>query len=106
MKKLSLLKKIGLGTVTAISTAVPLSLITSCGNVKGIQTAFISADNLHASSLEKLQTQSIGRDEILLGSKRFFDGNYFLFVGSNIFPSTAAFFTGDKSGYPSVDVET
>ncbi len=107
MNKLTLLKKLGLGAATALSTAVPLSLTTSCGNnANGIQTTFVSAVNLHDSSLEKVEYQSIDKDEILLGSRRFFNGNYFLFVGSNIFPSTGTFFTGDVSGNPPVDVET
>lgn len=99
MKKISLLKKLGLGLGTS-ATIVPLVFsLSSCAN-NAIDVQYISFDDYVANASggvkEKIDVGHFDYDTLLLGSKKFFDGNYFLFVGSNMFSSTNKFFSGDE----------
>ena len=95
MKKISLLKKVGMGIGT-MTVSIPLVLsATSCSKTSNITTTYISFDKLHEDdSLVNMKTKHYGNDTILLGSDKFSDGNYILFVGSNTFDASRKFFAG------------
>lgn len=98
MKKISLCKKITLG-LGACTVATPLVLTATSCSTNHINVKYISFDDF----AEDAKAGSINFDEghfsydkLLLGSRKFFNGNYFLFVGSNVFDSTCIFFSGAK----------
>lgn len=97
MKKLSLLKKVGL-PVAALATIAPIVTLASCANAQGVVTTYISIEKFREDqSLVNMNSEHLGAEEILTGSKRFCDGNYILFLGSNTFDGSLNFF-GNGSG--------
>lgn len=86
MKKFSLLKKlcIGLGSV---AIAAPLvCTATSCSSDNGILANYISYNTfLNDESLNRMKHGRFDNDDLLLGSKKFFNGNYILLIGSNAY---------------------
>lgn len=107
MKKISLLKKIGMG-IASISASVPLVLTaTSCSKGSDVVTKYVSFDSIREQhTLSEMKNGHYSNDKILLGSNKFFDGNYILFVGSNTFDASSRFFTGqiDPKQYPPKEV--
>ena len=102
MKKISLWKKLSLGLGTC-AVAVPLALTATSCTTNHIEVKYISFDDFAETTqssdiklTDKFNTGKFGFDKMLLGSKKFFDGNYFLFVGSNVFDTTNKFFGGEK----------
>lgn len=95
MKKISLLKKVGI-SIGSVCAATPLVLTaTSCSNTSAIVAHYISFDRVHEDgSLINMSNKRYTNDEILLGSDSFSNGNYILFVGSNTFDTSKKFFTG------------
>lgn len=95
MKKISLLKKVGIG-LGSVCAATPLVLTaTSCSNTSAVVTHYISFDRVREDhSLINMSNKRYTNDEVLLGTKSFSDGNYILFVGSNTFDTSKKFFTG------------
>ncbi|MCQ3908105.1 MAG: hypothetical protein MJ200_00635 [Mycoplasmoidaceae bacterium] len=103
MKKISLLKKLGIG-LAPVAIATPLIFTTtSCSKNEGILVNYISHTRFQEDeSLVHMHHGHFDNDELLLGSKKFFNGNYIMFVGSNAYrskdlepSSTAKFFGSD-----------
>lgn len=89
MKKTSLIKRLGLGLAT-VAAATPLVFVaTGCSKASAITANYVSYKDFYETrDLSKMTSGNYSHDEILLGSKRFCNGNYVLFVGSNAFPAT------------------
>lgn len=98
MKKISLLKKIGMG-IASISASVPLVLTaTSCSKGSNITTTYISFNRMRDErSLVNMRKSHYSNDTVLLGSDKFSNGNYILFVGSNTFSLTKGFFAAEST---------
>ncbi|MCQ3915268.1 MAG: hypothetical protein MJ195_00495 [Mycoplasmoidaceae bacterium] len=96
MRKLTLLKKIGIG-LAPVAIATPLIFTTtSCSKTNSILTTYISYDKiLNDQSLDHMSKGNFDNDDLLLGSKKFFGGNYIMLIGSNAYP------IDDKTGLPS-----
>lgn len=96
MKKLSWIKRISLGGSASVAAIAPIALTTSCVNTKSIATAIFSWNDVATNgSLANIKDIYSSYDDILLGSKKFWKGNYILFVGSTMFDATCTFFSGD-----------
>lgn len=98
MKKTSFIKNLSLG-VASIAAITPVAVLaTSCANSKGVTTTYVSFESLkEKDSLQDMKYDHFDNDKILLGNKKFFKGNYFLFIGSNVWEeetSTLQFFGG------------
>ncbi|XQP55413.1 MAG: hypothetical protein ACOQNV_01470 [Mycoplasmoidaceae bacterium] len=88
MRKFSLLKKISMG-LGSVAAATPLVFsATSCSSDNAILANYISYDAfLNDESLEHMNNGHFDNDDLLLGSKKFFKGNYILLIGSNAYPT-------------------
>lgn len=87
MKKISFLKKIGIGLTPVIATTPLIFSTTGCSTNNAILTTSISFNKfLEDESLQNMSKNYFSNDEILLGSTKFFDGNYILLIGSNAYP--------------------
>ena len=114
MKKISLLKKIGLGIASA-AASVPLILTAaSCSKGSAVVANYISfnalRDEFHPDTKPLptiMKNGHYSNDEILLGTDKFFNGNYILFVGSNTFDLSRRYFTGwiDPQLKPTMDTK-
>lgn len=114
MKKTSFIKKLSLGLATAGAVAPLVVLATSCSDTKAVTTTYISFNtfkDLHTDhkdlNLSKMEKGHFSNDSILLGDKRFYKGNYILFVASNGYtidgkPSTATQFFGGAANVSQV----
>lgn len=107
MKKLSLLKKLGLSAVIVAAVAPLVVTATSCSNKNEIVTRYASFKELHQQmtdmkQLDCLKTGHFSYEQLLLGTKKFHKGNYILFVGSSLNDNTKKFFTNNTN---SSDIE-
>lgn len=86
MKKTLFIKKLGLG-LAATAAVVPLAIsATACSDTKAVTVRYISYDTLREKqSLGECAKGHFNKDKLLLGSKKFFNGNYILFIGSNAY---------------------
>lgn len=101
MKKTSFIKNLSLG-VASIAAITPVAVLaTSCANSKGIVSNTISFSDLAENqSISNLESGHYKNDQLLLGSKKFFKGNYILLIGSNAWEdetSTLQFFGGKNA---------
>lgn len=96
MKRFSLLKKIGIVGATA-SAICPIVLTATSCSPTSILTEAYSFEKLCDFDGEELETKlsNISFTKLLYGSFGLSDGNYVLFVGSNMFDNTCKFFTND-----------
>lgn len=110
MKKTSFIKKLSLSLATVGAVAPLVVLATSCSDTKAVTTTYISfnsfkdlLDEGKELNLTKMENGHFSNDSILLGDKRFYKGNYVLFVGSNGYlnagkpSSTMQFFGGESN---------
>lgn len=95
MKKLSFFKKLGLGLTTS-AAILPIALVATSCSQNGILSRYVTfknmKDNIEGYVYSKMEQGYYSTDELLLGSGRFCDGNYIMFVGSNMFDDTLTFF--------------
>lgn len=97
MKKISLLKKLGIG-LGAVAAAAPLVLTaTSCSKESAVTSHYISFKSMYENEgrISSLKRSHFSHDELLLGCDDFSNGNYILFVGSNTFANSRTFFASE-----------
>lgn len=107
MKKISLLKKLGFG-LTVSSAILPMTFITTSCSQNGIVSRYITFNNIYEkrdqdNPLVGLSKKHFSNDEILLGSRSFNNGNYILFVGSNMFDDARTFLAGSEADTRTID---
>jgi len=97
MKSLSLLKKIALGS-GVIAAATPIALMSTSCAIEDLAADYIDFNNILLNKdYTKANVGSQSFKRLLFGSKRVFDGNYVLFVGSNMSPATCKFYSGSSA---------
>lgn len=105
MKKISLIKKLSIGVAPIVVVTPLIFTATSCSKADAILTHYLSYNKFKDDefSVKNLKQGYFSKDDLLLGSKSFCDGNYIMFVGSNAFDTgtgtspTSEFFTGSKT---------
>lgn len=100
MKRLSLIKKIGLGLGSAAAIAPIAVMLSSCAvtsiTVDTIKiTDFVSEDG--KAYFSKAKHLNLAFKDLLYGSKGVYSGNYILLVGTNMISSTCNFFSGQDT---------
>ena len=98
MKKISLLKKLSLAAVSVAAISPFALTATSCSKKSAILVRYASyntvADHLDDAKLDVLETGHFTNNELLLGTKKFNNGNYILFIASNANDNPLKFFGG------------
>ena len=99
MKRFSLLKKIGIASSSALAICPIVLTATSCAPTSFLTESY-NFNALCDSEGEVLETKlsNLSFEKLLYGSKHLSNGNYVLFVGSNMFDETCKFFTNDERG--------
>lgn len=99
MKRFTLLKKIGIASTSALAICPIVLTATSCAPTSFL-TEVYNFNALCDSEGETLDTKlvNLSFEKLLYGSKHLSNGNYVMFVGSNMFNETCKFFTMDEHG--------